>query len=101
MKRTLKILLFFISVVLLVSGCRKKEFDEYYGRPDWLADPIYQQLTAHKNFTNLISVIDKAGYKDILSKSGYWTMFAPNDAAFEKFFKKNGISGIEAVDSKK
>lgn len=99
MKRTLKILLFFISVVLLVSGCRKKEFDEYYGRPDWLADPIYQQLTAHKNFTNLLSVIDKAGYKDILSKSGYWTMFAPNDAAFQKFFKEKGISGIEAVDS--
>lgn len=88
-----------MSVVLLVAGCRKKEFDQYYGRPDWLANPIYQQLQTHKNFNTLLAVIDKAGYKDILSKSGYWTMFAPNDAAFEKFFGKNAIKGIDGVDS--
>ena len=88
-----------MSVVLLVAGCRKKEFDKYYGRPDSLADPIYQQLQARKNFSSLLTVIDKAGYKDILSKSGYWTMFAPDDAAFEKFFGKNAMSGVEGIDS--
>ena len=91
-------------VVLLVlvgsfvlSGCQKDKFDEYYGRPDSLADPIYQQLVAKGNFTTFLKLIDKAAYKDILSKAGYWTLFAPNDAAFQVFFQENGIANAEAV----
>ncbi|MVT12392.1 fasciclin domain-containing protein [Chitinophaga tropicalis] len=92
-------LILFLLFCTVLGGCRKKEFEEYYGRPDWLASPIYQQLQAKKNFTYLLATIDKAGYKDILSKSGYWTFFAPNDAAFEKFFKEQGISGVDGIDS--
>lgn len=92
-------LFLFLLCCMVLSGCRKKEFEAYYGRPDWLASPIYQQLHARKNFTHLLATIDKAGYKDILSKAGYWTFFAPNDAAFEKFYKEQGISGDEGMDS--
>lgn len=93
-------MIFGIGLLLLASSaCRKKEFDAYYGRPDWLAQPIYQQLQARKNFTHLLATIDKAGYKDILSKAGYWTFFAPNDSAFESYFKAAGISGDDAIDS--
>ncbi|GEL10817.1 hypothetical protein FGL01_15560 [Flavobacterium glycines] len=73
-------------------------FDEYYGRPDYLEDPIYQQLDARGNFKNFTALIQKAGYKDILSKAGYWTMFAPNDAAFEKYFQDNSISDVSKID---
>lgn len=89
----------FLLFILLISGCRKKEFDEYYGRPDWLASPIYKQLEARKNFKHLLAIIDKAGYKDILSKAGYWTFFAPNDAAFETYFQEKGISGDDDIDT--
>ncbi|SFE96556.1 Fasciclin domain-containing protein [Chitinophaga sp. CF118] len=89
----------FLLFILLISSCRKKEFDEYYGRPDWLASPIYKQLEARKNFKHLLVTIDKAGYKDILSKAGYWTLFAPNDAAFEKYFQEKGIGGDDDIDS--
>lgn len=81
----------------ILSGCQKDKFDEYYGRPDSLADPIYQQLVAKGNFTILLKLIDKAAYADILSKAGYWTLFAPNDAAFQLFFQENGIANAEAV----
>lgn len=81
----------------ILSGCQKDKFDEYYGRPDSLADPIYQQLVAKGNFTILLKLIDKAAYADILSKAGYWTLFAPNDAAFQVFFQENGIANAEAV----
>ncbi|GAA3941701.1 hypothetical protein GO495_09030 [Chitinophaga oryziterrae] len=89
----------FLLFICLICSCRKKAFDEYYGRPDWLASPIYQQLEAHKNFKHLLATIDKAGYKDILGKAGYWTFFAPNDAAFEKYFQEKGISGDDGIDS--
>lgn len=93
-KRLIVILMLFVAF----SSCRKEEFDAFYGRPDSLADPIYQQLQAKGNFTSLLACIDKAGYKDILGKSGYWTMFAPNDDAFKKFFVEKGISGVEEIN---
>ncbi|PWG78997.1 fasciclin domain-containing protein [Pararcticibacter amylolyticus] len=87
-----KRLVCFLSLALVFSGCRKEAFDDFYGRPDWLADPIYQQLKARKNFDSFLTCIDKAGYKDILSSAGYWTIFAPNDDAFQKYFEQKGIS---------
>lgn len=99
MNALLKSVLFFAVTLLTISSCRKKAFDEYYNRPDTLAAPIYQQLQAKGNFKHLIACIDKAAYKDILSAAGYWTFFAPNDAAFEKFFTERGITGIGQLDS--
>jgi len=91
-------LIVFLTVIMALPSCRKAEFDAYYGRPESLADPIYQQLQSRGNFTSLLACIDKAGYKDILGKSGYWTMFAPNDEAFAKYFKENNISGADKID---
>ncbi len=90
---------FVVLAIVCFTACRKKAFDEFYGRPDSLAAPIYQQLQGKGNFTSLLACIDKAGYKDILSGAGYYTMFAPNDNAFQAFFTSRGISGISQLDS--
>ncbi len=81
----------------ILSSCKKSDFDSFYERPEGLGEPIYQQLQARGNFKQLTAVIDKAGYKDILSKTGWWTMFAPNDVAFENFFKEQNIQGVAAM----
>jgi uncharacterized surface protein with fasciclin (FAS1) repeats len=99
MNRILRISPAFLLLLLFLAGCVKKEFETFYARPDNLAQPIYQQLEARKNFTSLLACIDKAGYKEILSSAGYWTFFAANDAAFQKYFTEKGISGIAAIDS--
>jgi uncharacterized surface protein with fasciclin (FAS1) repeats len=88
-----------LLLVVSFSECRKKAFDAYYGRPENLAAPIYQQLDAKGNFKNLLACIDKAGYKETLSAAGYWTMFAPNDNAFKAFFTQRGINDISQLDS--
>lgn len=87
----------FLLLIGMLSGCKKKDFDTFYERPQGLGDPIYQQLQSRGNFKHLTAVIDKAGYKDILAKTGWWTMFAPNDAAFELFFKEQGIEGVNGI----
>lgn len=89
--------IFFLFLTL--AGCRKKAWDEFYGRPDSLEPPIYQILTAKGNFINLLAAVDKAGYKATLSAAGSWTFFAPNDSAFTVYFKEKGISGIDQLDS--
>jgi uncharacterized surface protein with fasciclin (FAS1) repeats len=98
MNRILRISPGFLFLLLFLAGCAKKEFDSFYARPDNLAQPIYQQLVARNNFKNLLACIDKAGYKEVLSTAGYWTFFAPNDAAFQKYFTESGTS-IATMDS--
>jgi len=91
-----------LLVLLFVGGlvgCNKKEWDEYYGRPEGLGAPIYQQLESRGNFKHLTALIDKAGYKEILSSTGWWTFFAPDDAAFERFYQENNIDPKKITDS--
>ena len=99
MKRKINYYLLILPLLALFASCSRDVFDEYYGRPDYLEDPIYQQLEARGNFKNFTALIEKAGYKDILSKSGYWTMFAPNDAAFTAYFQEKGISDVSKIDA--
>ncbi len=90
--------LLFMSVMIL-PACRKQAWDEYYGRPAGLEQPIYQVLSGKGNFKSLLATIDKSGYKTTLSSAGYWTLFAPNDSAFNVYFKEKGISSVEQMDS--
>jgi len=83
-----------LTFIFLLTGCRKKEFDEFYGRPENLGDPIYQQLQQKGNFTKFLDAVDKAGYKETLSASGSWTVFAPTDEAFAKYMADNNITTI-------
>ncbi|WP_205499775.1 fasciclin domain-containing protein [Rufibacter psychrotolerans] len=89
-----------LLALFLFAGCEQKEDDAFYERPAGLAEPIYQELEKRGNFTNFLVCIEKAGYKDILSKAGYWTIFAPNDEAFKKYFAENGIASVESIDAK-
>ncbi|SHL23046.1 Fasciclin domain-containing protein [Chitinophaga jiangningensis] len=92
-------LFLYLSVFILLPSCKKKAWDEFYGRPDNLEPPIYQVLEKKGNFKNMLAAIDKAGYKATLSAAGYWTFFAPSDSAFDVYFKANNISGIAQLDS--
>ena len=87
-----------ITAVISFTAC-KKEFNAFYQRPDTLEKPIYQQLEAKGNFTQMLALIDKAGYKSTLSAAGYWTLFAPHDSAFKVFYAEKGIAGVSALDS--
>lgn len=89
-----KFLMCFLCITFLWSSCRKKEFDKFYGRPESLAAPIYQQLQAKGNFTKFLECIDKAGYKETLGAAGSWTIFAPTDEAFNTYLKENAITEI-------
>ncbi|AKQ46447.1 hypothetical protein TH63_13750 [Rufibacter radiotolerans] len=96
MTKSVKVLLYYLSLLVLFTNCDTK--DEYYARPKNLEPAIYQQLEAKGNFKNFLALVDKAEYKSILSAAGYWTLFAPNDQAFAKYFAENGIAGVEAIN---
>ena len=91
-----KFLIVILTFIFILSSCRKKEFDEFYGRPENLGDPIYQQLQAKGTFTKFLECIDKAGYKETLSTAGSWTVFAPTDEAFKTYLQENSLTEITA-----
>ncbi|MEO6229551.1 MAG: fasciclin domain-containing protein [Ferruginibacter sp.] len=99
MNKHLQRFLLLLTITVCLVNCRKKAYDDYYGRPDTLEPPIYQQLVAKGNFKNLLGCIDKAGYKNILDAAGYWTLFAPHDSAFQVYFKEKNIAGVDQLDS--
>lgn len=79
-------------------SCSKKQWDDVYARPEGLAPPIYQQLQSKGRFKSLLALIDKSGYQKTLSSAGYWTLFAPNDDAFQKYAQANDLD-INQIDS--
>jgi uncharacterized surface protein with fasciclin (FAS1) repeats len=93
-----------LAATVVLFACKKK-FDEYYERPATLEPPIYQQLQSRGKFTQLLSLIDKAGYKQTLGAAGYWTIFAPTDSAFQNdteftaYLQSRGISNIANIDT--
>ncbi len=99
LKRYLQLFLSILLLIFFFTSCREKEWDKFYGRPDSLAPPIYKVLKSKGHFNEILKCIDKAGYKRILGNAGYWTFFAPNDSAFNAYFKERGIDGIKDIDS--
>ncbi|GGK77708.1 hypothetical protein GCM10011405_26870 [Rufibacter glacialis] len=89
--------MYLLSLLVFLTNCDDKE--EYYARPENLEPAIYKQLEDRGNFKNFLALIDKAEYKNILSAAGYWTLFAPNDQAFVKYFAETGISGVDAIST--
>jgi len=49
---------------------------------------------ANESFSILVQAVVKAGLVETLNGTGPFTIFAPTNAAFEKFFTKLGITGI-------
>lgn len=90
--------LYCIVFVLTCVGCRKAAFDEYYGRPEWLASPIYQQLDSMGDFKSFLYCIELADYTNTLGSAGSWTVFAPTDAAFAQFMDEQGIGSLDDIN---
>ena len=73
--------------------------DEYLltGQPSWLGNSIYEQLQTEGEYNTLLRLIDDLGQTEVLSHTGSKTLFAANDAAFEKWFSNNSW-GVHSYD---
>lgn len=86
--------LFKLTFVILILSCKE---DPYYARPESLEPSIYIQLEQKGNFTSYLSCVDRAGYKDVLRRAGYFTVFAPTDEAFTDFLASQNKSSVDEL----
>jgi uncharacterized surface protein with fasciclin (FAS1) repeats len=86
-----------MMALILVTGCKKEQFDDIFFEEEELL--ISDYLEAHADrYGTLIQVLELTGLKSTLNAYGHYTFFAPDDDAFEKFLEESGISSVEELD---
>ena len=82
-----------------LSSCSEYDLDEH--APEGWGSSIYGWLEEQGNFTNTVRMIDELGYREVLNKTGSKTLFVADDAAYERFFKKNdwGVRSYEGLST--
>ncbi len=95
--RVYKVTFYWVLFIVLCVGCRKDAFDNFYNRPENLESPIYTRLEEEGRFSLFRRLIEKASYKETLDQAGYWTIFAPNDDAVNRFLTQEGYGTVEQV----
>lgn len=77
---------------LLITGCDPdlKKGDKY-ARPDWLAGKVYTQILDQPDLSTFARCVELTGYDTILDRSGSYTVFAPNNEAFNAWFQQNPL----------
>lgn len=95
----MKRLLIYVSVVMfgLLSSCSKKELVSHYERPEWLRGNIWEILEERGNFTHFLDGVDRTGFREVLDGKTIATVFAPDNEAFEAYFKAKNISNIGQI----
>lgn len=78
-----------IIFFLIISGCKKLEDEDIYRRPDWLEGKLYTQISLQDDISVFASALELTGLSDIIEKTGYFTVFAPTNSAFELYFQKH------------
>ncbi len=94
MKRSIwPVLAVLFSVVIFgITGCN--DHQERYDDPPWLGGSSIETLEKRGNFTIFLELMDRADYTDPITKQ-LFTLFVPNDAAFEEYFTSAGITSVQ------
>ena len=74
--------------LLAFFGC-KKELDDKYDRPEWLAGKLYTQIKTIPELSTFAELLQVSGYDTIIDVSGSYTVFAPSNDAFKTYFQEN------------
>ncbi len=76
-----------VLFLLLFMACRKD--DIHYARPTWLAGKLYDQILTKPELSTFAELLKISGYDTIINVSGSYTVFAPSNDAFTKYFQEN------------
>lgn len=61
------------------------------------AETVVEIAAGNPDFSILVEAVTKAGLAEALSAEGPFTVFAPTNEAFEAFFSKIGVSGVNEL----
>ena len=79
-----------------LSSCQD---DLLTGTPSWLGSSIYEELESRGQFTQTLALINdpdlsETNYPDLLRRTGSMTLFVADDAAWQRFLSKRGLTSV-------
>lgn len=82
-----------------MSSCKD---DLLTGTPEWLGSSIYEELEERGQFTQTLALINDpdladAHYPELLRLTGSMTMFVADDAAWERYLSKRGLTSVSQL----
>ncbi len=90
-------IMFAIASLVFVTSCGDDDAGDEGGNPEPTSN-LYDTLAALGNFTQLIAFVDAdAELKGYLEGSTDYTVFAPNDAAFNKLKATLGVEDLTSI----
>lgn len=76
------------SAGIFTSSCRDDIWEqEKYQIPEWQEGKIFTQIQEEEDLQTFAFLLEATGYDTILNTSGSYTVFAPTNEAFDKFFQ--------------
>lgn len=90
-----------LASALNFSGCQKIQIRQTTTEDVNMLQ--YLEQDSLQRFTELVQIIQKAGYTSFMNAYGTYTLFAPTDSAIDAYLKQKKIASIDAlpVDSMK
>lgn len=83
-----------LSLALMITSCSN---DDDGGTPTPQGETIVDFVSNNSDYSSLGTAIEAAGLTTVLSGQGNFTVFAPNNAAFNAFLSANGFSDLNEV----
>jgi uncharacterized surface protein with fasciclin (FAS1) repeats len=74
---------------LLIISCQE-DIDKYE-RPEWLRGKLFTQIQAVEGLDSFAVCVKLSGLDTIINKSGSFTVFAPMNQAFQKYFQESSV----------
>lgn len=97
MKKRVQLFPIAIVIAVLLFGvfsCSKNQ--DRYQDPPWLGGSSIETLQKKGNYTIFLKLMDMSEYTVPITKQ-LFTLFVPNDEAFNTYFKDRGIQSVESL----
>jgi len=85
-----------LLAAILLNGCNKG-YDNYWPKENPKSGFIYDKVKNDANFSTFAAGLERAGLVNFVNVSGLYTVFAPTNEAFQKFFQAKGYTSINDV----
>jgi uncharacterized surface protein with fasciclin (FAS1) repeats len=80
------ILFLVLFLGIIFTACTDITDQDKYQKPEWLAGKVYTQISVMEDLSVFTSLLQNTGYDTILDLTGSYTIFAPTDEAFQRWF---------------
>ena len=85
-----------VFIAVMFNQCQK-ERDAYYEAPEWIGKSVFETLQDEGRFDLYLQLAEKTEYSISLKGNGFWTVFAPNNAAVTEWLSEKGYTSVDDV----